>query len=68
MKITVLLVDIPTFCARYGVYSVRVVRITNGIPERQWEPEPGQTKQQAALVAAELKDGMRWTGVIHPAK
>ena len=68
MKVTISLVDVPAFTARYGLSTVRTGRIVDGLPECQWEQEPGQTQQQAALVAAELKDGMRWTGVIHPAK
>ena len=60
MKITVSLVDVPAFSARYGLSTVRTGRIVDGLPECRLEPETTQTKQQTALVAAELKDGMRW--------
>lgn len=45
MKITVSLVDVPEFSARYGLSTVRTGRIIDGLPECQWEQEPGQTQQ-----------------------
>lgn len=60
LRVTVSLADVPEFAARYCLIQRRTGRTVDGLPECEWQPGPGQTSEQAALVANELKDGTKW--------
>jgi hypothetical protein len=59
-RITVAITDWQAFEARYGLVMARTGNTVDGLPELCWQAGPGQTAEQARLVASELKDGMRW--------